>query len=301
MNQLPAYEDFHFLFNEIIKKELLAIEKMRRQIIINYSIIGFVLFAGFVVETITWMLLGILFIVVFIILYTRYYGINFSDFKKAHQKAILPFAAKYIHPDMVYDHNRYIKLKQLNGNLLFSTENINYGGKNFIQFPYNSFTIDVSEINAGKKGKNEKGLATDISYVSGLVSIGNAGWDYTDEIVILSDQALLKELVHLPGRKFINNAELLISYSDENIYMKIVGGDVLLEIKSFIDFTNDSVQLTINPSGVYIYINYKGDHLIPSSLFKNAINNKISEKCFWRLLFINRLNIMIHRRLGIAF
>ena len=65
---LDSYlKDLDKVYTEKIYPDLKKAEKIRKQILLNYTIIGTVLFSGMLVEAITWMSIAIVIIILFVL------------------------------------------------------------------------------------------------------------------------------------------------------------------------------------------------------------------------------------------
>ncbi len=109
----PTYSDFHKLFNEHILCHLYEAEELRKRIILNYAVIGSVLFTGFVIEAVTWMSLAIVIIVLFVMVYIKWFGIPVSRFEQLHCNAIIVNTIKYISAGLQFDSQSHLKLKNI--------------------------------------------------------------------------------------------------------------------------------------------------------------------------------------------
>ena len=123
---LDSYlKDLDKVYTEKIYPDLKKAEKIRKQILLNYTIIGTVLFSGMLVEAITWMSIAIVIIILFVLVYTRWYGIPVSKYERSYIHAI---TAKKNGIEHTYEYFNGIVIvadakPEINGNLIICSGN----------------------------------------------------------------------------------------------------------------------------------------------------------------------------------
>ena len=156
---LDSYlKDLDKVYTEKIYPDLKKAEKIRKQILLNYTIIGTVLFSGMLVEAITWMSIAIVIIILFVLVYTRWYGIPVSKYEKSYIHAITANIIEFIHPGLKVDHSSHLKLAELKNAHIITGEPEYFAGKNLIYGNINGTDIRISEITATSKYKKENGM-----------------------------------------------------------------------------------------------------------------------------------------------
>ena len=101
---------FEAFYTAAFQTSLNDLDRIRRRIITNYFVIGFVMFAGFTFEAITWMLIRILVIVLFVMFYIRTFGISTQYYQQQFFLRIQGSIGRFLLPSSSFDLNRYIKL-----------------------------------------------------------------------------------------------------------------------------------------------------------------------------------------------
>ncbi|MEZ5014508.1 MAG: hypothetical protein R2794_09470 [Chitinophagales bacterium] len=136
---------FNQVYDAHMVHDLREADRIRRKILLNYCIIGFVLFVGFVAETVTWMSIAILFIIVFVFLYTHWYGIPYNRYEKAYIQAITQNTIHALAPGMQIDVNSYIRHSRLAASGLLDPVPDMYSGRSLL-FNTENTALDISEI-----------------------------------------------------------------------------------------------------------------------------------------------------------
>jgi len=120
-------------------------EQIRKKILLNYSIIGTVLFAGLVIEAVTWMSIAIAVIALFVLVYINWYGIPFSTFEKTYLRDVTDFALRPWQM-LTVDHNSHLRASELIAVGLIGELPDYYSGKQLVQGKVSGTTLRISEI-----------------------------------------------------------------------------------------------------------------------------------------------------------
>lgn len=295
---IPGKFEFDEFFNDHLNPKLKELDKIRRKIILNYSIIGIVLLSGFLFEAVTWMSLGILFVVIFIFFYTRYYGISFSYFDRQHQSLIVSSVSRFILPAYKYEQGRYIKLKELQNGLILTGFPEQYGGCNLIDTHIGELNFKLSEIISYSKNTNQHGNKESQNYFTGLAGVAHCQTDFNGEIIILSESALEGNLGHLKKDINISHQNDFISYfSSEKQFSEIITPVVWLKLKQYYDATKKRIILTINQHGIYAGIYSNRQSYILTQLFSSVSKKETSENYFFDAAFITEIFLLLSKQL----
>ncbi|MFN3940381.1 MAG: hypothetical protein ACK4IY_07320 [Chitinophagales bacterium] len=100
MHPLLSFSDIH---DAKFRVELGKAESLRKQILRNYGVIGTVIFIGFALEAVTWMSIGIALVVVFVLAYSRRFGISKSEFLETFQSTTGRYLATAFDSNKKYD------------------------------------------------------------------------------------------------------------------------------------------------------------------------------------------------------
>lgn len=294
---VPDRFQFDEFFTEHLQPKLKELDKIRRKIILNYSVMGVVLISGFLFEAVTWMSLGILFVVIFIFFYTRYYGISFSYFDRRHQAIIVSSVSKFILPEYKYEQGRYIKLKELQNGFILTGFPQQYGGINLIEVHIDELHLMLSEITSYSKNINAHGNKGIQKYFTGLAGVAQFQTSFKGEIIILSESAIQENLGHLEKDIHISAQNDFISYfSTPKQFFEIITPVIWLKLKQYYDATKKNFIITVNQHGVYAGIYSDKHSYIPAQLFSSVSKKEIAENYFFDAAFITEIFLLLSRQ-----
>ncbi|MBC8046575.1 MAG: hypothetical protein H7Y00_07250 [Fimbriimonadaceae bacterium] len=290
--QFPSSEQFDTFYYDNLKPLLEKEDGTRKKIILNNTILAVVIVAGFIVETVTWMLIGIIFIVIFVFWFTRQYNISFNYYQLRLENIIFSRVAKFIFPAFQYDYDRYIKLKDLQQGFIVSGEPKQYGGKNFINCVAGTMHIEISEISSFTNQRDVSGTQSHHRHFSGLVGCAQFKISLKDPIMIVNESELQESLSFvLPEEKqSVTNETFFSNYYNEKDFQKYLSPSVWLLIKDYVDSTGNKIIITIKENGMYAGIS-KDTHqpYIPVQVFQSAVNKKPAETYFKDIIFLMQL------------
>ncbi len=283
--------NFELLYKEHILPDLKKAENIRKQILLNYTIIGTVLFTGMLVEAITWMSIAIVVIILFVLVYTRWYGIPLSKFEKAFIRAISYNTIKFISPELYIDNSSHLKLTDLqNANFITGTPEY-FEGKDLIFGTVNGNTLRLSEISSTSKYTKANGVEYTHEYFNGLVCVADCETGIKGNLIICSDNELLKNYslfnknIQLTG----NNSELTIYNDDNNSLHKFASPELIDALKEFYQSTGRNIIFSVHEKGISLaVINPRGFTYFDPSPFRSAMNKKVAEMYFRDMVFLVR-------------
>ena len=288
---LDSYlKDLDKVYNEKIYPDLKKAEQIRKKILLNYTIIGTVLFSGMLVEAITWMSVAIFIIILFVLVYTRWYGIPVSKYEKSYIHAITANIIEFINPGLKVDHSSHLKLSELKDAHIISGQPEYFAGKNLIYGNINGREIRISEITATSKYKKENGIEHTYEYFNGIVIVADDKPDITGNLMICSSNELLKYYLPIIQNIKLENIEQeeLTVFSDDDIAAKKYATPQLLNtLREYHLHTDNNVLYSVSETGFALAIlhNRKFTYLDPS-VFSTAYNKKVVEMYYRDLRFL---------------
>ncbi len=288
---LDSYlKDLDKVYTEKIYPDLKKAEKIRKQILLNYTIIGTVLFSGMLVEAITWMSIAIVIIILFVLVYTRWYGIPVSKYEKSYIHAITANIIEFIHPGLKVDHSSHLKLAELKNAHIITGEPEYFAGKNLIYGNINGTDIRISEITATSKYKKENGIEHTYEYFNGIVIVADAKPEINGNLIICSGNELLKNYLPLIKDIKIDNSEqedLTIFSDDDKAAKKYATPQLLNVLREYHLHTDNNVMFSVYETGFSLAILHsrKFTYLDPS-VFSTAYNKKVVEMYYRDLRFL---------------
>ncbi len=291
MADIPGH-DFDWLYKNKILPDLRSAENVRKKIILNYSIIGAVAFAGFIVEAMTWMLIGVAAIILFIILYTRWYSIPVSRFEKLYTDAISSHLVTFISDALQIDRNSHISLSELQQAMIISGTPKNFGGQYLIHGEIQGVPLRISEINSETKMIGDSGEENLHQYFNGLVAIASIPIKIDDAILISSGNQIEKNLSALTGKIKISGTtgnELIVHMSDEQRFRQYIPTGLTDMLQRYVESTKNNIIFSIYPEGISLAISHpKGFHYLEPSVFKSAYTKHAAEIYYRDLEFVVR-------------
>lgn len=290
---MQVNERFLSFFTASYTSQLQDLDKTRKRILFNYFVIGTVMFAGFVFEAVTWMLIGIVFIVLFIFFYIRTFGISTSYFQQQFFKKVQGAVGLYFLPSSTYDSDRYIKLSLLQKAMLLTSSPSLFGGRNMMEHKFDGDWIQLSEIEASTTGKNEKGLQEVTTNFHGFVGVRQVKTSLENPVI----------LMHSDWDNFIrktkpsnvqDHEELLAWYDDEKTFNQLFSPSRLVEIMGHIEHSGDQIFISVFSEGVCVAVSPKGKHnYLDAGLWNKVHNEEEIKRLFTSYAFITDMLLAI--------
>lgn len=264
------------------------VESIRKKIRLNYTVIGTVLFIGLIIEAITWMSIAVAIIILFVLVYTNWYGIPVSKFEKSFIETITKNTVGLIHPALQIDYQSHLKLSEIAATGLINAKPDYFSGKNLIYGEIDQTAIRISEIYC--HWKNTDHVRSDAKHIfNGLVAkVENATNNLAPVEMSTNEQDLLLALQAQPNLQhgnwqnkvyywsksltdkniqFVNqHAQLLSNYTVQNHKQVKMGVDA-----------NTMMIAIINPGG-FNYFN--------PSIFRTVFDTKSMETYYSDLQFL---------------
>ncbi|MBK7109315.1 MAG: DUF3137 domain-containing protein [Chitinophagales bacterium] len=275
-----------YIFKNKLIPALYKTETLRKRIIFNYIIFGIVFLAGFALEAITWMSIGIAIVVIFVLAYTSRFGVSVSDFTNSYQSTVAQTISRDIIPNATYNYDGYHKLRLLNDAYLISGFPAQYGGMHLLTFIEYDIQCAISEIQSHTEQKNKQGFNAQLKVFNGLVGLADLHINLNDPIIIITNKLLNSAIKE--NSEFINVFEnkdgLFIYNADQFILEKIISPEVLLIIKNYTELHRKDIFISIYKSGICIAV-HASNYLQPS-IIRTTYNLKPPEQYYYDLDFI---------------
>ncbi len=263
-------------------------ESIRKKIVLNYSVIGFVLFAGLIVEAVTWMSIAVVVIILFVLVYTKWYGIPVSLFEKKFIERITNNTIQLIHPGLKVDFNSHLKLSEINTFGLMPNKPDYFSGKNLIYGTIGVVPLQISEIYAEWKEDKSKIPATSGIFNALDVIASN---NLTDEGIMF----LSTSIEHLENKK-LTLPDSIIKNNDSGIYYLTTNKNIAIDsklnslfnhIQQYHLASGKQVICTLKTNFIEIAIlNEKSFNYFEPSVFKTVYNNKAANTYYSDLSFL---------------
>ncbi len=125
--------------------DLRKAETVRKKILLNYSVIGTVLFIGLIIEAVTWMSIAVAVIALFVLVYINWYGIPVSTFENLYIRAVTGHSIEG-YPWLSIDYQSHMKASELQSAGWIRDTPDYFSGKNLIHGSHDGVSIRVSEI-----------------------------------------------------------------------------------------------------------------------------------------------------------
>lgn len=278
-----SINEFDQLYNDKILPALKNAERIRKKIFTNYAIIGTVVFIGLAIEAVTWMSLALVVVILFVLFYTRWYGIPTTEYDKAYINAITWNTINYLAPALVIDNSSHLKLSELQNTLLITGQPEYFSGKNLIHGNIDSNEIKISEIYSRSKIKKPDGSESVFEYFNGLVLVSNIRGN--GNTLICTDNALYENYADFGAMiRMKENAEGITVVSDRD---ESATEAPLRSIKNYFNVYRKNVMYSSSESGTALaVINPKGFSYFEPSVLRSAINKKTAETYFRDMQFL---------------
>lgn len=280
---------FSDIFDADFRHKLNKAEKLRKQILINYSVISLVILIGFALEAVTWMSIGIAVVIVFVLAYTHRFGISKSEFIKTYQSIIGRHFAITLNGGINYDYDRYHKLKVLNDAYLISGFPKQYGGKHLSSFMYGEIACGISEIESHTNKKNANGMHENFQIFNGLVGFAEIKIPISEPCLVMSDNSI-SENFSLIDFTFQNSIkkEAFTVYNGDNEYLnKLISPSIWLLLIRYLEKCNKGLFISITKTGFCVAVENPG--FLNVSIFHNVYRKQEIEKFYEAFQFINTI------------
>lgn len=285
-----------FLFSTTLVSALLPVESLRRRIVANYIIIGFVAVAGFALEAVTWMSIGVAIVIIFVLAYTSRFGVSVTDFINAYKSTTGKIISQTVIPGASYDYDGYHKLRRLNEAFLINGFPELFGGMHLLTFTENDVQCSISEIQSSPDKKHRGDTQRLNSGFNGLVGFAAVNTPMAEPIIIISNSLLNNHLNAIGTHTFTcKESDGLFMYSThageiEKIFPK--------EARHYLDNSLQSgardVFISIYSTGVCVAV-HSPAYLKPS-VFKSVFNYRFAESYFKDLQFIYNMLRLCSKR-----
>jgi len=275
--------------------ELRKADRVRRKILLNNTILAAVVIIGFVIETMTWMLLAMLAIILFIFWFTHHYRIPFQYLELLHEKIIISKTSAFIFSGFYYDRDKYIKLKDLQNGWIITGTPGQFNGKNLVAADMGNMRVQISEIYSSANPKSYA-YRDNTTYFNGLAGIAQFAMKNQNDVIITSENNYDSAMQSLTQEKILikKDTSSLLVYSSKQTEHNISPA-VLLHIKNYVDQTNNNVFISIRDSGVYAAISKNRDSIITTNVFADLTQNGSALEYFTDVKFLVELFAYIER------
>jgi len=299
---LPSLGDFDLLYAGKISTDLAEADRVRKKILLNYCILGFVLFGGFVVEAITWMLAAITVIIIFVVVYVRWFGIPFSRFETLYQRAIIQNTVQFISSSFTVDYNSHLKLSELQEALIISGNPPYFGGSYLVHGKVNGADMRISEIVSTAKKMKDSGGDAVFRYFKGVVAVHKAPTGLKGNVLVCSGNMLTEQYDAFSDKINIrhdaDDALVIYAGGDED-YKSQLPGELLKQFKSYISESGNQVIFSLYPEGMAVAIMHPpGFAYLNPSVFRSAFTKQAAEIYYRDMLFLTQTIAMASKRAG---
>lgn len=287
--------EFEEFYQQELKYRLREVDKVRKKILFNDSVIIFIMSVCFIAEAMTWMLIGMVLLALFIFWYTKYYRIPFFYLEQQHEKTIISNVSRFVFSKFMFDADRYIKLKDMQEGLLITGFPNQYGGKNLVEGNAGTMHMQISEVHS--ESKNEaKGINR--VHFNGIAGVAKFPIATAEKIIIASEIDLHKslDLPLITDERPDKKSSLFIAYNDKGNFEKLVTPSLLLLIKNFMEFSNSQIIISITPDGVFAGIESSSENKISTNLFHSLVSKKTAESYYIKLNFLFELFKSVEKR-----
>lgn len=258
---------------ENLIKSLENAENIRKKIRLNYFVIGTVLFVGFLFEAITWMSVAIVIIFIFVLVYTKWFGIPVKTFETAYLQQVIKNTMAVISDNLNVDYARHLKLSELTACNYFLELPDYFSGKNLIYGDISGREVRISEIYATWTPKESKQFPVVKGVFNGFVLVSEQQNEIPYPLFITTDFS--RVTLALNSNAHLKNGILcegVFYYCGEQIEM--IPSHIIKLATSFSNYTNRSgkhiaAALFQNKTSIAI-INTSVHHYLKPSLLKSV-------------------------------
>jgi hypothetical protein len=268
---------------------LKELDKLRRRIIINYFVIGTVVFAGFIFEAITWMLIGVLIIILFIFFYIRTFGVSNQYFQQQFARLTQGRIGTDLLPSSSYDPDRYIKLSVLQKACLLASVPTQFQGSNMIEHRLGDDWIQLSEIESGSMLKNDMGMTEKVIHFSGWVGIRQVETGVTEPIILMHENLVgfsgLQKTVSIQAQK-----DLIAWYPSEAVFNRYFSPSTLVEVVNYTEQSGNLIFISVFDGGICVAVSpvHKEKYRL-ANLWNKVENEKEIRKIYEANSFITQM------------
>lgn len=186
----------HPSYSVTFKNDLYEAERVRKQILLNYSIVGSVLFIGLIIEAVTWMSIALLVIAVFVLVYTYWFGIPVSKYETMYLHAVTNHALQK-NRGLSVDYGSHLRASELKQSKWLIQDPDYFGGKHLLHGSIHGVDVRISEVYYTSKPAvglcNASGIFNGIILCATVPSKEAASWILsTDERMYVSDAASIQ-------------------------------------------------------------------------------------------------------------
>ncbi|HMX05188.1 MAG TPA: hypothetical protein PK511_13320 [Chitinophagales bacterium] len=250
--------------NDMFSADLRHAESIRKKIVLNYSIIGSVLFIGLIIEAVTWMSIAILIIALFVLVYTRWYGIPVPVFEQAYVDAVTRHIISPWH-GLQIDYQSHLKVSELIAGGFIKEAPDYFSGRNLIHGQAGDTYLRISEVYMRSKDKS--------------IFTQTSGEGQLKALVMVADLSSDEEKQENPRTYVINNDAL-------NTLSNQISAD--LHSSVFAEVRNGKLYAAIIHHAGFAYLNpgitKTVYHMAPIERYEKDVNALIS-------LAINAANV----------
>ena len=264
------------------------VESIRKKIRLNYTVIGTVLLIGLIIEAVTWMSIAVAIIILFVLVYTNWYGIPVSKFEKSFIETITKNTVGLIHSALQIDYQSHLKLSEITGTKLIPTTPDYFSGKNLIYGDINTTSVRISEIYC--HWKNTAHVRSDAKHIfNGLVAKAeNNAYNFEDMEMSTNEQDLTQALKAQPNLQNGNWQNKVFywakSLNDKNIQF---ANQHAQQLSNFTTQTHKQVKMGVSSNTMMIaIINPDGFNYFNPSIFKTVFDTKALETYYSDLQFL---------------
>jgi hypothetical protein len=275
---------------ENLIKSLADAENIRKKIRLNYYVIGTVLFLGFLFEAITWMSVAIVIIFIFVLVYTKWFGIPVKTFETAYLQQVIKNTLSAININLQIDYARHLKLSELTACNYFFEFPDYFSGKNLIYGDISGRQARISEIYATWIPKESKQFPVVKSVFNGFVLVSEQENEITYPLFITTDysrvSAALSADANLKSGKL---NEGVFYYSGEQL--DAIPAQIIKLATAIFDYTNMNGKHIVGalfPTRTSIsIINTPAHHYLKPSINKSVYNNEPIKWYYSDLAFLH--------------
>jgi len=270
---------------------LVTAESIRKKILLNYSIIGFVLFAGLIIEAVTWMSIAVVIIILFVLVYTKWYGIPVIKFETSFLHQVTKNALSIVDDKLKVDYGSHLKLSELNATPLFAATPDYFSGKNLIFGDVNGHSLRLSEIYATWHQKDDKQFPAVKGVFNGFVMIANTINNAENTIIVTTDLKRVEAAIALdknlktgiitPGVIYYCATQLPLIPKQINLLAE--------QFKQYYIENEKHIVATIHPKSTCIAImNNAIHHYLKPSVFRTVYDKQAIARYYQDLNFLRK-------------
>lgn len=264
------------------------VESIRKKIRLNYTVIGTVLLIGLIIEAVTWMSIAVAIIILFVLVYTNWYGIPVSKFEKGFIETITKNTVGLIHPALKIDYQSHLKLSEIAGSKLIPATPDYFSGKNLIYGDINNTSVRISEIYCHWKNTNH--VRSDAKHIfNGLVAKSeNTAFKFDAIEMSTNEQDLLIALKAQPDLQ-CGNWQNKVFYWAQSLTDKdmLIANHCAQQLSNYTAQTHKQIKMSMSSNTMMIsIINPDRFNYFNPSIFKTVFDTKAMETYYSDLQFL---------------